>query len=267
MYPTTITPGDTYVSADDFVPNPTHKRLYPEAAVGGYSRRDGQIEFYTRVNALVDDKSRVLDFGAGRGHWAVDPMPDMSKQLRWLKGRVAEVVGTDVDPVVMTNPSLDSAHVVELGAPLPLEDESFDLVVADYVLEHINAEDAPALAQDVMRVLKPGGWFAARTPNKWGMIGIGARAIPNRLHVRILNRLQPGRKAEDVFPTRYSMNTQKDLRRLFAPHAVHAYGHTSEPQYFGRSPVAWRIAATFDHFTPSRLAPTLMIFVQKEGTR
>ena len=253
------------MSSDEFVPNPTLKRLYPEAAVGGYSRKDGQIEFYTRVNALVDGKSRVLDFGAGRGHWAVDPMPQMSKQLRWLRGRVGEVVGTDVDPVVLTNPSLDHAHVVGLGEKLPFEDDSFDLVVADYVLEHVNAEDAPALANDVMRVLRPGGWFAARTPNKWGMIGLGARAIPNRLHVRILNRLQPGRKAEDVFPTRYSMNTRGDLRRLFAPHSAYVYGHTSEPQYFGRSRIAWRIAAAVDHFTPSRLAPTLMIFVQKEA--
>ncbi len=253
------------MSDDEFVPNPTLRRLYPEAAAGGYSRKDGQIEFYTRINALVDQDSRVLDFGAGRGHWAVDPMPGMSKRLRWLKGRVAEVVGTDVDPVVTTNPALDTAIVTPIGEPLPLDDASFDLVVADYVLEHVNHDDAAALAQDVMRVLKPGGWFAARTPNKWGIIGLGARAVPNSLHVRMLDRLQPGRKAEDVFPTRYAMNTRKDLRRLFAPHATYVYGHTSEPQYVGRSPVAWRAAAAFDQLTPPRLAATLMIFVQKEA--
>ena len=110
-------PLEMHVSSDEFVPNPTLKRLYPEAAVGGYSRKDGQIEFYTRINELVDEKSRVLDFGAGRGHWALDPMPRMSKQLRWLKGRVAEVVGTDVDPVVMTNPSLDDPHLDRQGEP------------------------------------------------------------------------------------------------------------------------------------------------------
>ncbi|MDX6276864.1 MAG: hypothetical protein QOJ72_992 [Nocardioidaceae bacterium] len=252
------------MSTDEFVPNETLKRLYPESAVGGYSRKDGQIEFYTRVNALVDEQSRVLDFGAGRGHWAVDPMPQMSKRLRWLRGRVAEVVGTDVDPVVMSNPSLDAAHVVELGAPLPFPDASFDLVVADYVLEHVNAEDAQRVADDVMRILKPGGWFAARTPNKWGMIGVSARAIPNSLHVRMLEKLQPGRKAEDVFPTRYSMNTTRALRRQFKGHTVYVYGHASEPQYFGRSSIAWRIAAAIDHLTPSRLAPTLLIFIQKK---
>ncbi|MFI5429206.1 methyltransferase domain-containing protein [Aeromicrobium sp. UC242_57] len=201
------------------------RRLYPEAAVGGFSRLDGQIEFYTRINALVDEKSRVLDFGAGRGHWAVDPMPEMSRRLRMLRGRVAEVVGTDVDPAVLTNPALDTAQVVPLGDRLPFADDSFDLVIADHVLEHVNADDAQDVADDVLRVLRPGGWLAARTPNKWGMIGIGARAVPNRLHVRMLRRLQPDRKAEDVFPTRYTMNTRRDLGRLFSEHAARLRPH------------------------------------------
>lgn len=248
---------------ETFAPDRVLTRVYPEAAVGGFSRLDGQIEFYTRINALVDPKSRVLDFGAGRGHWAVDPMPEMSRRLRMLRGRVAEVVGTDVDPAVLTNPALDTAQVVALGDPLPFEDHAFDLVIADHVVEHVNRDDAQDVADDVMRVLRPGGWFAARTPNKWGMIGIGARVVPNRLHVRTLRRLQPDRKAEDVFATRYTMNTRRDLARLFAGHDLHMYGHTSEPTYFGRSALAWRLAAGLGRVTPPRLAPTLMIFVQK----
>ncbi len=251
----------------EFQPHPTLSRLYPEAAVGGYTQLDGQVEFYTRINALVDRTSTVLDFGAGRGHWAVDPTPEISRRLRMLRGRVAKVVGTDVDEAVLSNPALDEAHVVELGAPLPFADETFDLVVADHVLEHVNAEDAQDVADDIVRVLRPGGWLAARTPNKWGMIGIGARAVPNRLHVAVLSRLQPGRKAEDVFPVRYEMNTRKDLQRLFAPHSVHVYGHTSEPTYFGHSPTAWRLAAGLGRLTPNRFAPTLMIFVQKAPPR
>ena len=237
----------------DFEPSPTLARLYPEAAVGGYTQLDGQVEFYTRVNALVGPESHVLDFGAGRGHWAVDPMPEISRRLRMLKGRVARVVGTDVD----------EAKVVAPGAPLPYDDGTFDLVIADHVLEHIDAEHAPEVAAELMRLLKPGGWLAARTPNKWGIIGVGARAVPNSLHVRVLDRLQPGRKAEDVFPVRYSMNTRKDLRRLFAGHGVHVYGHASEPTYFGRSAALWRVAAAVDRVTPPRLRPTLMVFVQK----
>ena len=129
--------------SDEFEPNPTLARLYPEAAVGGYTQLDGQVEFYTRVNALVDQDSHVLDFGAGRGQWAVDPMPAISRRLRMLRGRVARVVGTDVDEAVLTNPSLDEAKVVAPGEPLPYDDGTFDLVIADHVLEHVDAEHAP----------------------------------------------------------------------------------------------------------------------------
>ncbi len=249
--------------SDQFEPPPPLVRLYPEANIGGYTKLDGLVEFYTRIGTLVDEQSEVLDFGAGRGIWAFEGTTELHRRLRTLRGRVGRVVGTDVDPVVTTNPTLDEAHVVGLGDPLPFEPGTFDLVIADHVLEHVNREDAPDVAADIMRVLKPGGWLAARTPNKWGMIGLAARAVPNRLHVPVLRRLQPGRQAEDVFPVRYEMNTRKDLRRLFAPHAVHVYGHASEPRYFGSSPTAWRLAAGVDRMTPGRLAPTLMIFVQK----
>ncbi|MEV7398339.1 class I SAM-dependent methyltransferase [Aeromicrobium sp. NPDC092404] len=248
---------------DDFKPDPTLLRVFPEAAVGGYSRVNGDIEFYSRINALVDEKSRVLDFGAGRAWWMFEPIPEMPRRLRMLRGRVAEVVGTDVDDAVLTNPSLDKGLVVEIGKPLPFEDASFDLVFADFVLEHINAADAQDVADDIMRVLKPGGWFAARTPNKWGMVGLGARAIPNGLHVRLLKRLQPDRVAEDVFPVRYQMNTRRTLRRLFGRHRTYVYGNTSEPAYFGRSVTAWRLVSFLNRLTPPALSPALLVFVQK----
>jgi SAM-dependent methyltransferase len=247
----------------EFAPHPVLARLYPEVAAGGFTRMDGSIDFYTRINALVGPDSRVLDFGAGRGWWAVEPIAPFQRQLRMLRGRVKEVVGTDVDPAVMTNPSLDEARVVELGAPLPFDDDSFDLVMADFVLEHINAEDAHDVAADIMRVLRPGGWFAARTPYRWSFVGIGARLIPNRRHVKVLKRLQPDRLPEDVFPVRYQMNTRKDINRYFAGHHVYVYGQVCEPQYAGRSVLAWRVAAFIERLLPYRLSATLMVFVQK----
>jgi SAM-dependent methyltransferase len=250
---------------EQFTPSETLVKLYPEAGVGGFTRYDGFIEFFTRVNALLDESSVVLDFGAGRGHWAHDPMPASSKHLRAFHERVARVVGLDVDDAVLKNPALAEAKVIAPGDPIPYDDAAFDVVVADHVLEHVSAADAPGVAAEVIRVLRPGGWFAARTPNKWGMIGIGARAVPNSLHTRVLNRLQPGRKAEDVFPVEYHMNTRRQLRRLFpSPHRVVVYGHSSEPTYFGHSTAAWRTAAFLGRLTPPALQPTLMVFVQKD---
>ncbi|GAC1387427.1 MAG: class I SAM-dependent methyltransferase [Marmoricola sp.] len=248
-----------------FEPSSTLRRLYPEADVGGYTRYDGFVEFYSRVNALLTPGSRVLDFGAGRGQWTDrDALPAYSQHLRAFHERVAFVAGTDVDPVVMTNPTLTEAYTVPPGQRLPFADESFDMVLADHVIEHIQHDHAQGVAGEVMRLLKPGGWFAARTPNKWGIIGVAARAVPNAMHTRVLHKLQPDRKDQDVFPVAYAMNTRKDLRRLFPPpHSLHVYGHASEPRYFGNSVAAWRTASFIDRLTPPRMAPTLMIFVQK----
>lgn len=247
-----------------FRPSRTLLRLYPEAGVGGFTRYDGFVEFYTRVNALLHADSEVLDFGAGRGLWATEPLPAYSVHLRSFHERVRRVVGVDVDPVVLDNPTLADARLLAPGEAIPYEDESFDLVLADHVLEHVSAADAPRVAAELLRVLRPGGHLAARTPNKWGIIGIGARAVPNGLHTRVLERLQPGRKAEDVFPVEYQMNTRRELRRLFPPpHELVVYGHASEPTYFGNAAAAWRIAAFIDRLTPPALEPTLMVFVRK----
>ncbi|OWY62641.1 hypothetical protein B7486_57335, partial [cyanobacterium TDX16] len=43
------------------------RRLYPEVGAGGFSRSDGTVEFWSRVQALVTPGAHVLDLGAGRG--------------------------------------------------------------------------------------------------------------------------------------------------------------------------------------------------------
>jgi SAM-dependent methyltransferase len=241
------------------------QRLYPEVAAGGYARNDGFVDFFVRVRSLVTSDSAVLDFGAGRAAWHDDDIPPVYRELRDLKALGAHVAGVDVDPIVLENESLDEAHLIEPGGPIPFGDASFDLVLADHVLEHVDRADAPAVAAELGRVLKPGGWLAARTPNKWGVIAIAARLVPNRLHVTLLRRLQPHRAAIDVFPTRYAMNTGKDLRRLFAEPqwTVVTYGHVGSQQYAGHSVFLWRLAALLDRLTPGFLAPTLMVFARK----
>lgn len=254
------------MSSEQFEPSETLAELYPESMAGGFTRYDGFVEFYTRINSLLDASSRVLDFGAGRGSWTTEPLPAYSRHLRAFHERVGEVVGIDVDSAVMENPALAAAQVVGPSEPIPYPDATFDLVLADYVLEHVRKPDAPRVADEILRVLKPGGWLAARTPNKWGIIGIGARSVPNRLHTRFLHRLQPGRRDEDVFPVEYHMNTRRALRGYFPqPHELVVYGHTSEPTYFGQSKVAWRLASFLGRITPPVLEPTLMVFVRKAG--
>jgi SAM-dependent methyltransferase len=52
--------------------------------------------------------------------------------------------------------------VADLNQPLPIEDEAFEVVHADNVLEHI--ENLISLVYEVHRILKPGGQFLIHVP-------------------------------------------------------------------------------------------------------
>ena len=162
--------------------------FFPEAAVGGYSRVDGTVEFYGRINALLQPDATVLDFGAGRGvGLQEDPVP-YRRSLRILQGKCRRLVGVDIDEAVMENPYLDETHVIAPSSRIPLETASVDLIVSDNTFEHI--ADPRSTVRDLDRVLKSGGWLCARTPNRWGYIALGASVVPNRWHVPFLRQLQ-----------------------------------------------------------------------------
>ncbi len=112
---------------------------------------------------------RVLDVGAGFGRHVFE-----------CARRGARVVALDyaADEVVQTKDTL--AAMVEVGeipadrligvlrgdaTRLPFADDSFDVVITSEVLEHIQ-DDVTAIAE-MVRVLKPGGRFAATVP-AWG---------------------------------------------------------------------------------------------------
>lgn len=241
-------------------------RLFPEVAAGGFSRVDGGVHFYARINALLHPDAVVVDFGAGRGCSLIDDPVAYRRTIRNIKAHCGKLIGLDPDPVVLTNPGLDEAHVIERGKPLPLPDASVDLVVSDNTFEHI--DDPAFVASELERILKPGGWICARTPNRWGYIGIATNLIPNRWHVGVLKKAQPHRKAEDVFPTTYPLNTRRALRRYFPPARFQhcTYGHFAEPAYFGKSTLLWRLVRFAARLTPESMAPMWFVFMQKRDT-
>jgi SAM-dependent methyltransferase len=236
--------------------------LYPEVAAGGFSRVDGGVEFYQRVNALATQDSVVVDIGAGRGSLTEDTV-QYRRQLRSLRGSVRRLIALDVDPVVLTNPTVDEAHVIDDGGRFPLDDRSVDLAVSDWTFEHV--VDSGMFCAEIDRVLRPGGWICARTPNKWGYIGIGARAVPNRFHNAGLSRLQPWKKEIDTFDVAYRLNTRRQLQFYF-PTACYdhfVYTMNNEPAYFATSLVASRIAKGIFRLLPESLGATFYVFLRK----
>ncbi len=88
----------------------------------------------------------------------------------------------------------------------------FDVVFSDNVLEHL--DDPLTVFREVCRVLKPGGLFLFKTPNKWHYVPTIARLTPHRFH-EFVNRRR-GRSSEDTFPTLYRANTKGSVAKLSA---------------------------------------------------
>lgn len=200
--------------------------------LGGFTEADGTLEFYGRVNAALEPAMTVLDLGAGRAEWFEDDPCEWRRAMRLLRGKAARVVAADPDPAVLGNRASDE-QVVMVDGRLPLPDASVDLAVADYVLEHV--EDPAAFAAEIDRVLRPGGLFCARTPHALSYVALAARLVPNGLHAALLSRVQVARKEEDVFPTRYRMNSRRAIARRFAGWTDYSYVYAPSPAYyFGR---------------------------------
>ena len=108
-------------------------------------------------------EERVLDLGCGWGTFC------------WVLGpRVAEMVGVD-----FSRKSIDLCERKLAGSALEgvsflcadardtgLEAESFDLVIAADLVEHLYPEDSQAVVVEAFRVLKPGGRLSLWTPHR-----------------------------------------------------------------------------------------------------
>jgi SAM-dependent methyltransferase len=138
---------------------------------------------------------RVLDLGCRTG----------ALTRAYLEGN--EVVGVDVDREALAEAARlgIETHWADLDAPLPFEPDSFDVVVAGEVLEHIR--DPARLIGDAHGVLRPGGTLVGSVPNAF------------RLKSRL--RYLVGRAPEED-PTHL---------HLFSPGAVHALlGQFEQPR-------------------------------------
>ena len=168
--------------------------LYP-----GYERNWDDQLFRERILAHLRPSSTVLDLGAGAG---------IVEQMNF-KGHAARVCGVDLDQRVTSNPMLDEGRVSDAGG-IPYPDASFDVVFSDNVVEHLS--DPLAVFREVHRVLKLGGVFLFKTPNKHHYMPLIARLTPHRFH-QFVNRLR-GRAEVDTFPTLYRANSAGAARRV-----------------------------------------------------
>jgi SAM-dependent methyltransferase len=171
--------------------------------------RNSQYAYAERLRSALEGGGRWLDIGCGHDFlppWMHGTDGTLDLQ-RWC------VTGIDMDArAIARHPGLRH-RVIGTGEQLPFDDNVFDLVTANMVIEHV--ETPARLFAEISRILAPGGRVIIHTPNVHGYTTAITRLLPNRT-LAPLARLLLGRKAEDVYPTFYRANSVTDLRRLAA---------------------------------------------------
>lgn len=172
------------------------RRFYPNGT------KDGTVAFYGWVRQFTGPQTIMLNVGAG-------PPADRGP-IRVFRGEIARVVGVDIDPAVISNTELDEAHCVSEDGVLPFPDETFDIALGDWVMEHVKI---PSLfLSEIRRVLRKGSSFFFRTPNKRHYVTQIARCTPYWFHKWVANwaRGYPPEQHEP-WPTYYRLNSRREV--------------------------------------------------------
>ena len=197
---------------------------------------------------------RVLEAGCGR-----------TTRLAGHRDRIGRLVGVDLDAAAgAENAALDEFAIADLCRSLPFEDGAFDVVYANFVVEHLAAPEAAF--REWRRLLRPQGELVLLTSNRANPVLAVATLAPERLRTA-LKRAGAGVLERDVFPTRYRANTPGRLASLlrgagFSPVEVHHVATLH--RYAERKPALAALLRALERCLPSPLRSTIVAWYRRE---
>lgn len=212
------------------VSDPFLLRFFPHGA------EDPVIIYHEQIQQRLLRGGRVLDLGCGD-----------HRELARYRTSTREVWGTDFE----RHPDLQHSawfRPLEAGGRIPFPADTFDVVAARWVLEHVDSPES--FLSDVYRVLRPGGAFVALTPHGRHYVTWATRLLAQLPHrvTQVLARRLYGRPHHDTFPTYFRLNTASQLEA-----ASQAVGlqlsqvqRFANPDYFRFWPPARRAAIVLD---------------------
>lgn len=118
---------------------------------------DATVWQLSLLRRLVPAGARFAEIGAG------DALVSLG-----LCDHCAETVAIDVSEGVLGDgpkPANFSFVTID-GIHMPFENERFDFVYSNQLMEHLHPDDALAQLREILRVLKPGGAYLCITPNR-----------------------------------------------------------------------------------------------------
>ena len=203
------------MTVDTKLEDDVHSTAAIEHGRPSYSWRFGQDRRLEMVRRFVPlEGARVLDIGCGIGTY-----------VRRFREFSDEVYGVDVEPERVAEASRDLPNIqVAAGEALPFEDDFFDLVFSNEVIEHV--EDDRRTISEAVRVTRPGGTIVIFAPNRLypfethgayfrGRYHFGNIPLVNWFPDPIRNRLAPHVRAY----------TRRGIRSLFRGLPVRVVHH------------------------------------------
>ena len=202
---------------------------------------------------------RLLEEALSPGSTALDAGCGRTTRLRDYRDRIDRLVGVDHDEAAgRENPYVDEFVRADLGDRLPFADDTFDLVYANFVVEHL--ERPEEALREWRRVLRAGGRLVLLTSNRSSpLIALGAR-LPQSVRLGIKRR-GAGAEERNVYPTCYLANTPDRLaavarRAGFQPVAMEFVGTVH--RYGARVPGMGPILRTVERTLPAERRSTIV---------
>jgi SAM-dependent methyltransferase len=209
------------------------RQFYPDNSLSG------TIAFYNWVRQYLQPDAIVLNLGAG---------PPTNDPVRCLKGEAARVIGADIDPCVLRNHELDDAVLVTVDGQLPFPDSNFDLVLSDFVFEHV--AEPRRLLSEVRRVLKRGGSFFFRTPNRYHYVTAIALMTPHWFHSLVANKARGmTADAHEPWKTFYLLNSRRAIEKEAHEcgfEVIELRTYEAEPMYMQFSVPAFLLGVAYE---------------------
>ncbi|KAF0432488.1 S-adenosyl-L-methionine-dependent methyltransferase [Gigaspora margarita] len=119
-----------------------------------------QCNFSAPINHILSNPDiKILDVGCGAGSWSFDMATTYP---------LVEVVGIDISPLQPTQIKPKNFKFVKANVfdGLPFENNTFDFVFQRYMFTGCPTEKWPYLINELVRVLKPGGFLELFEPSK-----------------------------------------------------------------------------------------------------
>jgi SAM-dependent methyltransferase len=166
--------------------------------------RYSQESYEESLRELITPSTVWLDIGCGH---QVLPEWRFNAECE-LVNLASYVAGIDVDSASTSKHRTIKSIWTGDVQNLPFPDDSFTLITANMVVEHL--ANPRLVFAEIHRVLVPGGTFLFHTPNVNGYITAVNKYLPDRIK-KLAAKVLNGRDPDDVYPTFYRCNTEESI--------------------------------------------------------